>query len=214
MTATMSTDPLAELVDKAVAEIHAALQMPRFEACRAILADVGIRRCRMALVEAPEAIAAAQALYRTAQAAQAAAKEAHAQAVAEAEWTLDGRFVVEGNKTFLVTLCEVCDGQGFVSVRPDSSDWAACDTCKGEKTVRKSLTAPERQAWKDREARNVPAVQAAARALAVADEDVAAARDAIEVAKARLTATKHALDAAVAEVNVLALGLRAEAVAP
>lgn len=206
MTATMNPS-LDELADRVAAEVAAIIRLPQFEACRAVLTDVGIRRARMALVEAPDVIARAQAEYRTAQAAQAAAKEAHAQAVAEAEWTLDGRFVSEGNKGYLTWACNEHAGE-----RPPFNP--NCTECGGTGTVRKQMTADERRAWKEREARNVPAVQAAARALAEADEDVAAARDAITVAQARLSAAKHALDAAVAEVTVLAMGLRSQAVAP
>lgn len=193
----------AALAEQVKAEVLAAVRQPTLDEITGMLNESGIRRSRAALAAAPDQLAKAQADHRTAQAALDVARETYDQAVLDAEWLLDDRFVVEGNKTWLVSNCEVCSGIGT------SPNLDSCGLCRGEGETRKSMTADERKAWKASEARKMRPVAEAAAALRSSDEACLAARDAVGVADKRLAAAKHDLDAAVAELNALSLALTA-----
>lgn len=169
---------LAELAERVSTEVKEAMRMPALDACRAALQEVGIRRARAAVTSAPDLIAAARDALRAAQETEREAKKRLADAVLNAEWELDGRFVVEGNKTYLV------DGD-----------------------ERRAMTADDRAKWKAAEARKDPAVAAAETAVSAAEHDVAAARDAVDNAERRFSAAKADLQAAIAELNALGIGL-------
>ena len=204
-------DPFAALVEAVAAEVVASIRVPSLDEARAACNEVGIRKAREALSIALGAIGLAQEEYREAQAVQRLAQEAHDQAVSDADWELDGRFVIESNKHWLTTSCEPCLGTGIVNPHPvnavNRGPEEACTACDGKGSTRRSLTADERKAWKANEARKMPAVAAAAAALYRAEEDTAAARDGVTFAGHRFSAARHDLDAAVAELNALAVAL-------
>lgn len=205
MTATAPPD-LSALADAIEAQVSEAIRMPTLDACRAILNDVQLRRARIALSEAPDVIDRAQQSYRAAQSVHTAARDALATAIVEAEWELDANFHTDANKVYLRLPCDCIDLDGT----PDPK----CPVCSGLGTTRKYMTADERRTWKSVQAAADPAVRKLAADAAAAEEEVAAARDAIAVANARLSAAKHGLAAAVAEVQVLAIGIQARSVAP
>lgn len=197
------TDDFTELAEHVEREVHEAMRMPTLDAMRALLNESGIRRARVALAEAPDRLATAQTTYREAQAAEALAKEAHAGALLEAEWDLDGRFQTDGNKTYLRITCEGCEG----IVIPGAGD--KCGACDGIGSTRKQMTADERKAWKASESAKAAGVVTLAAELYRAQENTAAARDAVNVAEKRLSASKYEVQAAIAELNALSIALQA-----
>lgn len=166
------TEDLSELADKVEGAVRDAIKIPGTDAVRMALNDAGIVRARTLLESRLVELEATQTDYRKAQTAERDAKEALASAESEAEWELDGRFVSEGNKTFLVT---------------------------GED--RKAMTADERAKWKSIEARKVPAVAKAAEVLRKAEALTADRRDAVTIADKSLSAARADLDAAIATLN-------------
>jgi hypothetical protein len=164
-------DALADQVDAEV--VGARRQL--VEMARAAANESGIRQARHALAEGPHMLAEAQARYRAAQDAETAAKEAHDAELVAADWELDGRFTVEGNKTYLV---------------------------QGEE--KRAMTVDDRKAWKANEARKLPAVAEARRRLREAEQATAAARDGLTIAEKQLTVRRIDLEAAIAELNALA----------
>lgn len=198
----MTVTNLAELGDRITAEVREATRMPALDAMRAVLNEAGIRRARIALAEAPDRLAEAQASYREAQASDIAARENYQQALIESEWDLDGRFLSEGNKTYLRIPCGDCLGDGRVAEEK-------CAGCDGIGSTRKQMTADERKAWKAGEAARDPGVVEAAKHLRRAEEASAGARDAVSVAEKRLSAAKYEVQAAIAELNALSVGLQA-----
>ena len=131
---------------------------------------------------------------QTAREAVRVAEEAHAGAVANTEWLLDGRFETAGNKTYLVTdedeLAPVEHEDG-VHMEPTG------------RKVRRAMTADERTAWKRREAGRDPEVAETARHLAAAESRLAEIRAQITIANTRISALKHALDGSVAVLQAL-----------
>lgn len=207
-------DVFADLAASVIAEVRKATRQLDIDDIRSILNEVGLRRARKALADAPGRLEERQQDYRVAQSALAVATEAHDQAVLDAEWELDGRFVVESNKTWLVTPCDHCKGRGFVS--SNMVDGEACPECnpkgllEGYGVIRKAMTAEERKAWKASEARKMPAVAEAAANLRRAEETVCSARDAVTIADKRMSACKADLEASIAELNALSLALAAK----
>lgn len=177
----MAVTDLHEVVETIEAEVKEALRLPALDAIRSIANEAGIRRARTMLRDAPDIVEAAKRDLRNAQNVERDARESYDTALLEAEWELDGRFVTEGNKTYLV------DGE-----------------------ERRAMTADERKAWKAEQAKRAGSVAAAAKALREAEAATARARDAVDTAENRLTAAKHDLTAAVAELQVLAIGLQAK----
>ena len=207
--ANITPDPTDALVGRIRDEILAAIARPDLSAVHEVIREAGIRNARRALAEAPDRLAAAQNVYREAQAVEAAAKERYAQALVEAEWELDGRFHTDGNRVYLRTPCEACGGRGASVISPDG-DAEKCEACDGLSTTRKQMTADERKAYKASEAAKAPAVVTAALDLREAEEATATARDAVGIADRRFSACKRDLDAAIAELNALAVGLSAK----
>ena len=174
MTATTLED-LGNKVDEAVRRVA---EPPLLVEARAMLNEAGIVKARAYLRDMPDVLEAAQADFRKAQEAERLAREAYDQALSEAEWELDSRFVVEGNKTYLV------DGE-----------------------ERRSMTADERAKWKATEAKKLPSVKSAATALYAAEQHTAAMRDAVAATERRFSAAKHDLEASIAIVSTLRLAL-------
>jgi len=199
----MAVTDLSELAESIEAEVRDALRIPALDACRAIAREAGIRAARRNLAEAPDRIAAAQNAYREAQAAEAAARETHTQAVGEAEWTLSGEIKTEGNKRYRWVICECSVGTPECPGEPIPG----CAVCNGDGKYRKFLLADEVKAWTAAEARKVPSVRDSERALLAAQERTAAARDELSVAERRFTAAKYDLQGAVAELTALSMGL-------
>lgn len=197
----MTVTNLSELAAHIDGEVREAMRMPTLDAVRAIANESGIRRARIALAEAPDRLAAAQAAFREAQAVEAAAKEAHTAALVEAEWEVDGDLHKDGNKTYRWVACE-CDG----NVKD-------CGVCAGAGRFRRFMLADEIKTWRSTKAAKAPAVLEAASALRSAEESTAAARDAVALAEKRLSASKYEVQAAIAELNALSTALQAKGIA-
>lgn len=176
MTATL--EDLEAVGRKVADEIADAIRIPRLEAIRQALQEVGIRRAREAVKAAPLRIAeAATALTNAIETERQARKRVDDEILAH-EWDLDGRFVHEGNKWFLV------DGD-----------------------ERRQMTADERARWKAAEAARSGGVMAATEALHAAEHATAEARNALNVAEKHFSACKYDLTAAVAELGALGIGI-------
>lgn len=195
------TSTLEELADHADAAIAALTTRRTFEEARAALNEAGIVRARAALWNSIDRIEQAQLVVRSTAEVVARHKQAHAVAIADAEWELDSRFVVSGNKTYLVEACTAAF---------DDHTEANCGTCAGAGEVRRSMTADERTKWKQLEATKLPAVRAAAADLADAEALLAGARDELVVAEKFNQAARADLDAAIATVQTLAASIRKE----
>ena len=226
-------DPWAELVERVAAEVVASIRVPSLDEARAACNEVGLRKARTDVAAALAAIESAQETYRESQAVERLAREAHDQALGDAVWELGDRFQAEGNKTYLVTPCEACAGRGYVGevgctcVRGQGCDEEGdpgcalcqqmdgempcpaddCSDCDGKGSTRKPMLADDVKAWKAAEARKMPAVAEAAKALYRAEEETAAARDSVTFAGHRFSAARHDLDAACAELGALATAL-------
>lgn len=187
---------LEEVGRRVADEIAAAVRSPRLEAVRHALNETGIRRCRVAVTEAPGRIAEAQAALRVAAESERQAKEELAAETLAAEWDLDARFVTEANKTYLVEApCQ----------DPPAHQSAGAEHGCAER--RRQMTADERAKWKAAEAARAPAVVKAASALRLAEHATATARDALHVAERRFSAAKADLAGAVAELQALGIGI-------
>lgn len=173
-------ESLSELANRIDDANRKALAVPALDAARTAANESGIRRARQALGEAPAALKKAQDAFREAQAAEREAGEAYHQAEAEAAWEIDGRFVTEGNKTWL--------------------------TVEGEE--RRAMTADQRKAYTAAEVRKLPAVRKAEQALREAEEARMAAADAITLAEKTFTACRLEVEAAISELNALSTALR------
>lgn len=175
----MSVGTLDELAEKAEELASAFTERRTFDEARALLQEAGMNRARQSLADALARIAEAQSKLRAAQELAAIRKRQVDEAIAEAEWALDSKFVREGTKTFLVI-----DGK-----------------------ERKAMTADERVKWKQTEARKQPAVADAAAYAAGADSEVGACRDALDHARLAFSAAKHDLEAACVVAQTLAASL-------
>jgi hypothetical protein len=136
---------------------------------------------RNALPQAIDAYEAALTAKRVADNEVRAVKEQADDALADADWELDGCFETSGNKT---SLFRDVNGDQIQPSRP--------------------MTADQRAAWKRTAARKLPAVADTAAALRKAENDAAAAADTVRVAEARLSAAKYTLNAAVAMLTTQA----------
>lgn len=195
------TDDLSELAEQVEREVSAAMRMPTLDAMRALLNESGIRRARVALAQAPDRLAEAQNAYREAQAVEGLARESYGQALAEADWELDGQVHTDGNKRYRWVPCEC------LAVSHDATN---CPVCSGSGQVRRFMLADEVKTWKAAEAANHHAVVGPLGELRRAEEATAAARDALNVAEKRLSAAKYEVQAAIAELNALSVGLAAK----
>lgn len=177
----MTVTTLNELADQAANAIHALTQRRTFDEARAALNEAGMHRARQRLTDSLAAIETAQTKLRSAKDVAGIRKTQSEQALAEAEWELDYRFEVTGNKTFLVTGDE-----------------------------RKPMTADERRDWKRVEARKDEAVQHAVAMLAGADSEVAVCTDALDHARLAFSAARADLDAAITTVRILGASITKE----
>jgi len=179
---------LEELSEKTLRIMNDAIRPPLLIEARAALNEVGIVASRRALENGLALIDAAQTQKRRCDAEQDAAKDEADQALAMAEWDLDGRFVTEGNKTFLVIPAHEV----------------------GDQTVaeeRRPMTADQRKEWKANEARTLPAVIAATKKLRQAEANTAEARDQVVLAERTFSARKADLNAAIAQLDLLKLAI-------
>lgn len=170
-----------ELAEKAEDLARAFSARRTFEEARAALNEAGMLRARHRVDDTLDAIPVAQAKVRGAAEGVAQQRANFEQVLLEAEWELDSRFVVEGNKTFLV----------------DGDD-------------RRQMTADERKTWKQAEARKHKSVRISADALRAAEQNLAEAKDALSFAELAFRAARADLDAAISTVGVLAASIRKE----
>lgn len=168
-------------------QLDAGLQRVALNQAWHVAEKAGVITGRQQMLDAAARYEQAVANEHSAREAVRASEQAWADAVATAEWMLDGRFVTEGNKTYLIV---------------DIKDQTAVG-------ARKAMTADERTSWRRREANKDPEVVAAARNMQAAEAALAVIRAEIATTASRLSATKHALDASVALLNVLATALGA-----
>lgn len=192
---TLTEDLAAKAVD-ALVEFD---QRRTFEEARAALREAGMYQARAALQLAVEDIAQAQTDVVDTTQREKQARDALDQAMAEAEWELDGRFVSEGNKVFLVETCQ--------ELHDPADDAAPCAACGGTCKVRRQMTADERRQWKQIEARKNPTVHDALARLADAERSVLETKHNLALAERAFSAKKHDLDAAIACVGILAASI-------
>lgn len=160
---------------------------PAMAQARSLISELGIDHLQARLRDFPDLLEQTLTHKREADEMVRKATEALAAARTDAEWELDGQFVTEANKSYLV----YADDNG--------------------EQQRKQMTADERRAWKERAGEKVPAVASAKRALLQAEAAQAQARDAVAVMQARGQAMRHELDASVALLETLRLGLTPQA---
>lgn len=172
---------LEELSDAAANALAALTTRRTFEEARAALNEAGMHAARRRLDEALAAIEKRQTMLREQRAVVQQTADNLDQALADAEWELDARFVHEGNKWFLV------DGD-----------------------ERRQMTADERRDWKAREAAKNPDVDVKRGAHRQAQFDLDACKDAVDFAELAFRAARADLDAAIASVETLTTGIRKE----
>lgn len=194
---TEAEQQLERLQNRAFDLMQAALAPATVVIAKAALNEAGIVRSRRNLGDALDKFGNEQITVRAKQELERTAKDAYESAIAEAEWELDSRFVVEGNKTYLLT-----DEDELVD-QADAETGEITQVPSGKK-VRKAMTADERAKWKSLEARRHTAVKAAYSALRKAEGETAAARDALALADKRISACRADLEAATAVVGVFA----------
>jgi hypothetical protein len=194
-----------ELAAKAVDALVEFDQRRTFEEARAALREAGMYQARAALWTAVEDIAQAQTDVVQWTQMEKQARDGLDQATAQAEWDLDGRFVSEGNKTFLVEPCAACGGAGYQVEAGDGH--VDCDACAATGKVRRQMTADDRRQWKQLEARKNAAVRDALALVADAERGVLETKHNLALAERAFSAKKHDLDAAIACVGILAASI-------
>lgn len=198
----MSAQTMEELAERAEAAVADAMRIPPLDLCRSLLNEAGLPKARQVLRDGLGWLAAKQRDLRVAQEEERDAKAALDAALVASEWELDGWFVAEGNKTFLVTAA--CNDPAAHEAGVDSTLGIEGHTCVPE---RKAMTADERAKWKATEARKTPEVAAAAARLRSAEHDVAGCRDALVIAEKSLGAARADLDGAIAHLSALVTAL-------
>lgn len=178
------TNPTKDGGDCVSHVVNDARRPATLDQARALLSEAGVARARRELHVAVEAIESAQHVLRLAQEAERNAADALDAATADVDAALDRRFVIEGNRTWLLTE-------------------------RGDKD--RTLTADERARWREREARKIPAVARAAHALRRAEQETASAQDGLALAERVFSARRADLAAAVSVVETLRLALSVEA---
>lgn len=181
--------PIEELLTKVtdlVATVKAE-QSTTIEEARKALNEAGVTAARKRVMESLAEIEEAQSVVRQCQDVERAARTALDAATAEAEWELDARFVVESNKTWLVT--------------PSEQD--------GGEPERKAMTADERKSYKSIEALKMPKVIAADKDQRSAQGELDAAKDRAARSDRLFSACKADLQASIATVQLLATALGA-----
>lgn len=215
MTVTEDLEQLAEKADDMHRELTA---IPLLSVARGLLNETQIlrrhdqlERARKAVRDAPDIIRARREALQSQQDRLRQTVDAFEQAVAQAEWALDARFVAESaTKVFLITRHRVEPGQ-----EPNDA-WTFIEDAAGASVYeeRRQMTADERATWKKRTAlaaREVqPAKQAkdsAEQAVAMARVDVEFADDQWKAARAELDAARTDADLAIAQLACLARAL-------
>lgn len=177
----MTTQTIPQL-NQRITDAAASAQSHALETWRRWANGAGIVPARDALPLAIDAYETALAAKRAADNEVRAVKEQADDALADADWELDGCFETAGNKTLLVY-----DPVTEAAVEPQ-----------------RPMTADQRTAWKKTMARRLPAVTQAVALLRKAENEQAAAVDAVRVADARIAAAKYTLQAATAMLTTQA----------
>lgn len=177
----MSTAQTVTQLGQRTQTAAAAAQQHALEVWRRWANGADIVGARNALPQAIDNYETALAAKRAADTDVRAIKEQADDALADADWELDGCFETAGNKT---ALARNADG---TPVEPP-----------------RAMTADQRAAWKKVAARKLPAVADTAQRLRKAENEAATAGDTVRVAEARLSAAKYTLNAAVAMLTTQA----------
>lgn len=222
MSAAEQLEQLSEKADQARDVIRLATVSPLLSVVRGLMNEVGIQKrtseldaAVRALYDGPDLVKNARESLVAAQERERQARESYEAAVIEAEWNLDGKFVSEGNKTYLVVwhTADSCDrataeAKGWEFI-PDAADG------EGAWQERRQMTADERRQWVKRtaaEARNVlplaSDLRGAEHAVAMAKVDVERAEDRWHAARYALDASRTQLAAAATQLECLAHATR------
>lgn len=205
-----AAENLEQLAERSERLINAALVPPALTVARGLFNEVRLpqaldqlEKCRRFVVDAPDLVAAALEARVAAREKVGHAKDELATATAEAEWALSARFVVEGNKTFLVTRYREGDEHPPNAVPVDGEP--------GVFEARQPMLAADQDRWKRQRASEDPAVKRATaalaqaeHALAVCDVDYERAQDRWQASRVQADLARTAADAAIASLNCLA----------
>lgn len=172
-------DTVAGLADAAEAALDRAEAPANLTAAHQAIHDSGLGRSRKLLADAVDLYDNALAAKRAAYAAMRDAERRYQDTLAEVAYSLDGRFEVAGNKTYLV---------------------------QGDE--RRAMTADERRDWKERTARQDPEVAAAALDLRKAEAEHERCVDELHLAERRCTAARIDVEAAIAHARIVTDVLR------
>lgn len=195
-------EALAEKADQARDVLRLATVPPLLSLVRGLFNECGIARrtsdldaAIRALHDGPDLVANAREALLGAQERERLARERYEAAVIEAEWKLDGKFVSEGNRTYLVVwhTADSCD-----KPTADAKGWEfITDAADGEGAwqERRQMTADERRQWVRRTAAESRDVLPLASDLRGAEHAVAMCRVDVERAEDRWGAARYALDA-------------------
>lgn len=177
----MSTTQTIPQLNQRITNAAVEAQAHALEIWRRWANGADIVNARNAYPDAIKAFEAALKAKRVADTEVRAIKEQADDAMADADWDLDGCFETVGNKTSLVR----------------ETDGATLDEPR-------QMTADQRTAWKKTMARKLPAVVEVTQRLRRAESEQAAAGDAIRVAEDRIDAAKYTLQAATAMLTTQA----------
>lgn len=202
-----TSDEVAALHDRALQVVQSVLQPALLEEARQLLKAAGIgaartkvAELRKAVADAPDIVANARERLLAAQDRERQARESYETALAEAEWALDGRFVAESNKTFLVTWHRPDEVSGEDEAK--ARGWTlVANGGQDAWQERRQMTADERRQWVARTASQAREVAPLASGLRQAEHAVALARIEVDTAENRWQGTRAALTAAIADVE-------------
>jgi hypothetical protein len=181
----MTAEALAERIDDTV---EGAVSAPTLAAASAAANETGVHRYQRDLLDALELLAEAQTTRRHVDFDLDPAREELAAAVAAAEWTLGGHFVVRSNKSWLAV---------------DEHDGAIAEDDQ------RSLDADAKKAWIARVAGADPDVKTAAAKVRDLERRRQEAADTVSHTERCVQAYRHLLDSAVAELATIRLALTA-----
>lgn len=210
---------LAEKADQAAGVIRLATVPPLLSLVRGLFNEVGIQKrtaeldaAVRALHDGPDLVAHAREALLAAQERERQLREQYETALAEAEWALDGRFVQDGNKTFLVvwhrggeTTPSEAEARGWKRV--DDGGAVADPDVNVVWEERRQMTADERRAWTKRTAQEAREVMPLAGDVRGAEHAVALAKVDVERAEDRWNAARYALEAARTQLGTAATQL-------
>jgi hypothetical protein len=169
-------------------------------AARAMLNEAGIAkhhdalaRARQAVVEGPDLVASARNALVTALEHEKQQRQRYDDALVEAEWVAESmnRFVVEGNRTFLVATCPAEH-----TTADDETARCSADRCDGTGELRRQMTADQKAAYIKGEAKKRAEVVRAAKDLAEAEHAAALAKVDVDTAENRWQAARYAAELA------------------